>query len=183
MIHLENWSLYLIIAGAFLGGLLIASATRRGHGYYDPPPDYYRGGRRRYYHDYPYGGYGYRRDSGWGFAVFLILVILALLWVFGGGEKAQQASVIPTLESSAAQQPETVQVYETCYLEFGAYPSWQLAHDARVRMMVKYEQNLEVLQCDEGQSPYCVVLGPFRNRQKAANYQERYGLRAHIVSY
>ncbi|NBC08745.1 MAG: hypothetical protein GVY26_16265 [Bacteroidetes bacterium] len=106
-----------------------------------------------------------------------------MLWIFGGGGKVQQASVIPTLGSSAAPQEESVQVYETCYLEFGAYPSWQLAQDARVRMMVKYEQNLEVLQCEDRQSPYCVVLGPFRNRQKAANYQERYGLRAHIVSY
>lgn len=183
MILLENWSVYLIIGGVFLGGLLIASAMRRGPGYYDyPPPDHYRG-RRRYHRGRYYDDYGYRRDSGCGFAVFLIVTLLALLWIFGGSGNAQQAGVIPTFESSAAPQQEKVQVYETCYLEFGAYPSWQLAHDARVRMMVKYEQNLEVLQCSECKSPYRIVLGPFRNRKKAANHQERYGLRANIVSY
>lgn len=173
---MQDWSLYtsLILGGAFFGALLVAALAlvlQRGRGYGYPPPY-----RRRYY---------YRRQNASGFWLLLVLAILLLLMLSKSGISLQQANALslPAANWAPSSSPAPKAAPRTCYLEFGAYPSWGSAQDARRRLQVEHQQVLEVLRCREAGSPYRVVYGPFRNFDDAEQYRKRYELRARVTVY
>lgn len=183
-----TYSVFIISAAVALAvGIALGRPGRpyRQHYGYGPPYPYYP--RRRGY----YSPYDNRHDepSGSGACLLAIIglaAIFALLYLFfsppSAGSMQQASTQMGTARaaSTAAQQrpPD-----KTSYLEFGGYPDWDTAQQAKQQLSVAQEQMLDVVQAWGQPAPFRVVKGPFRNSAEAEDYRRRYRLEAEVVQY
>jgi hypothetical protein len=181
---MENWSLYAnlvlvgIIIGAVLGALLAIHISRLR--------DY----REPYYfprEQYDYYGYPRRQHLG-NSALYLIgLIGLIILWLAGSRLRANQANLSLGLDWPALQAGAAPAANEPAgriaYLEFGAYPDWDAAQEAKHLLSAESGQQLDVVQCLDAGTPYRVVAGPYRNAAQAKQDQLAYRLKAAVAHY
>lgn len=110
--------------------------------------------------------------------------VFALILLFEDRDIESKAPSLPakygTVTASKKQAGKTLR---TCYLEIGRYPTWKSANEARRRLEVTYQQNLDLINRQPPASGCLLVIGPFRGPEAAQAHRARYGLNAEVVYF
>ena len=126
----------------------------------------------------------YRRNRAANFLLLIIAILLLILVLRHNAVSLKFPALMSLIGSPPTDIPDKEPENQATYLEFGAYPDHTVAQDAKRRISFELNLNLKVVQCADVDTPFCLVIGPFRNRKAAEGYKSEHRLKGtRVVQY